>query len=87
MAGEIQLPDMIDPEANHVEFRVHQCAECGEAGPLTLVQNPDWWAFGDRHTEQTGHRKFYQYTVTRNRGQMTTLPSARARRPLGRRDG
>lgn len=85
MAGEIQLPDMIDPDAPHVEFRVHQCRECGATGPLTQVANPDWWTFGDRHTEETGHRKFYQYTITRNAGETTTLPGARKRRPLGKR--
>jgi hypothetical protein len=86
MPGEIQLPDMIDPDARHAEFRAHQCRECGEAGPLTQAANPAWWVWGDRHTDETGHRKFFQYTITRDAGETVTLPGARRRRPLGRRD-
>lgn len=87
MTGDIQLPDMIDPEATHVEFRLHQCAEvgCRASGPLTLVANPEWHEWGDRHTAETGHRKFYQYSVVRNRGEVTGLTTSRRRRPLGSR--
>ena len=83
---DVQLPDMIDPEATHVEFRVSQCEQCQEAGPLTLVNNPDWMLWGDAHADATGHKRFYQYTVTRNRGQITTVGALRSkRRPLGNR--
>lgn len=86
MSGEIQLPDMIDPDAPHVEFRIHQCAECREHGPVALAQNPAWWTWGDAHTAETGHKKFYQWTLARNAGQMTTVSTRRqARRPLGKR--
>lgn len=88
MTGDIQLPDMIDPESSHVEFRLHQCAEdgCRAHGPLTLVSNPAWFEWGDQHTAETGHKKFYQYLVVRNRGEMTGLTTpSRKRRPLGNR--
>jgi hypothetical protein len=82
------LPDMIDPEARHVEFRATQCEECRECGPITTVENPEWWQWGDQHNSETGHRKIYQWTLTRNRGEITTVGTAlRApkRRTLGNR--
>lgn len=85
MTGDIQLPDMIDPDAPHMEFRVHQCAECGEAGPPALTNNPIWWEWGNKHTDETGHRKFAQWTLTRSIGRMETIP-VRKRRSLGTRE-
>jgi hypothetical protein len=84
---DIPLPDAIDPDAGHVEFRMYQCRECGKAGPLVQVANPLWWKWGDEHHDTTGHRKIYQYTLTRNTGEVCTIGALRApkRRALGTR--
>jgi hypothetical protein len=82
----VELPDAIDPDAPHVEFRMNQCRECLAAGPVALAQNPVWWQWGNQHHDETGHTKIYQYTLTRNTGQISTVGAARkARRALGAR--
>lgn len=88
MTGDIQLPDMIDPDAPSLEFRLHQCRECREHGPMTLADNPAWWQWGDAHRAETGHRKFHQWTLSRHAGEVVTVNELRrpARRPLGKRE-
>lgn len=89
MTGDIRLPSMIDPEARHLEFRVTQCEECGQASPPVLADNPEWYEWMSRHADATGHTRIYQWALTRSRGQHTTLRPDRvrpARRALGGRD-
>jgi hypothetical protein len=87
MTGDVQLPDMIDPDAAHVEFRATQCRECGEAGPVALKTNPTWWQWGDDHSTATGHTKIFQWTLTRNSGEIVNMSTRRkpTRRALGAR--
>jgi len=80
MTGDVQLPDMIDPDAPHLEFRANQCRECGAVSTITLVANPEWWQWGDDHMRETGHTKFFQWSLTRNTGQIVSMPAPRARR-------
>jgi hypothetical protein len=83
---DIQLPSGVDPDAEHTEFRANECKECGAAGPVALVSNPVWWQWGDKHTEETGHTKLYQWVLTRNIVRMVTLKTpAKKRRTLGPR--
>lgn len=84
----IQLPNAIDPEARHVEFRVTACREqgCDATGPVALANNPIWWEWGNTHADETGHKRFYQYTLTRNFGEITTVgATVKRRRALGQR--
>lgn len=84
MTGDVQLPDMIDPDAPYMEFRANTCRECGEVGPLTSVQNPAWHEWFTRHEDETGHREFFEYKIIRSSGATTRLPRPK-RRPLGTR--
>lgn len=82
----IQLPSMIDPDARHIEFRAYECAQCGAVGPIAQASNPEWMRWGDKHHDDTGHTEVYQWTLTRNRGQISTLGALRPkRRALGQR--
>lgn len=72
-ASPVQLPDMIDPEAPYLEFRANQCKECGEVGPLALVQNPAWHEWFTQHSDATGHTKFYEYKMQRSSGAITSV--------------
>lgn len=84
MTGQVQLPDMIDPDAPYVEFRANQCRECGEAGPVLNVSNPAWHEWFTKHRNETGHSKFFEYKIARSAGQEATMP-VRRRRTLGQR--
>jgi hypothetical protein len=84
MSGDlVQLPSMIDPDARYVEFRAYECKVCGETGPITNAQNPEWVKWGDRHNAETGHTEYYQWHMARYRAQNTTVGALRNRARRG----
>lgn len=68
MVQELSAFDSIDPNDGHVVLGHFECWDCGERSPWvgsnergTLVT--EWDA---NRNKQTGHKKFYMWSVTRN---------------------
>lgn len=67
------LPDDIDPNAPHVEYRAMQCRTCEEYGPVVPMADKNdprhlWDVEHLNLSMRRGekHDKFYAWTLTRN---------------------
>lgn len=67
------LPDNIDPNAPHIEFRAMQCRSCGAYGPVVPMadKNDPRHLWDVEHLDEfkalgQRHDKFYAWTLTRN---------------------
>lgn len=70
------LPDQkIKPNQPVVVFLMHECRACGEVGPWVRVGTEEErrHVWDVAHQKQTGHGKYYQWSITRSIVQVFNL--------------
>ncbi|MEO3852597.1 hypothetical protein ABGB09_34110 [Streptomyces sp. B8F3] len=71
------LAEGIDPDAPQVQSVSFECRSCGERGPwvrtdVKYATGPIAW--DAQHEEETGHSRYYRWSVTRNTVRVFRLP-------------
>lgn len=80
-----QFPDLpagVDPNAGHVVFVMTECRTCNDRGPLSGPQERavDTSLWFEGHSAETGHDRFYLWSLTRNTGRAVTFGQNRKTR-------
>lgn len=74
-----ELPEGVGPNESDVKFVRLECRTCGEVTPEWVRDTQDResadriWAWDADHHDRTGHRKYYEWTVSRSTAEIISL--------------